>query len=152
MDCKDIDKLLTDMWRVQLTRGSEQVKAHLAACRGCREEMEIRQVTRRRLGKVLKMAAARVTPPTGSWENIAGQAGIKSSDAQRVRRKSGLSWLAIPLSIFLLVILAGSFVPMRSFVPMIGAACLHHPPQHDNGIRCGRRRLPGLVRSAVSSI
>jgi len=60
----------------------------------------------------IKSAASRIAPLTGSWESIARQAGIKSRDEKPVSMKSGMNWLAVPLSIFLLIILVGGFLPM----------------------------------------
>jgi len=54
----------------------------------------------------------RAVQPIGSWESIARQAGIKSRDEEPIHKKSGMAWLAVPLSIFLLVLLVGSLIPM----------------------------------------
>jgi hypothetical protein len=113
MDCKDIDKLLTVYLEgVASPEEEEQVKAHLATCPSCREELEIRRKSREQLGKALKLASSRVALPTGSWESIAEQAGTTSKDEKQIRKKLSMSWLAVPLSIFLLVVLVGSFIPM----------------------------------------
>jgi len=111
MDCKDIDKLITAYLEgVASHEEREQVQDHLASCSRCREELEIRQTSRNRLGQALKLTASRTTPPAGSWESIAEQAGIKGRDEKPVSRKSGMSWLAVPLSIFLLAILVGGLL------------------------------------------
>lgn len=119
MDCKDIDKLLTAYLEgVASPEEQEQVQAHLATCSRCREEMEVRQTSRERLGRALKLTASRVTPPADAWESIAGQAGIRSSVGMPVARKFGMAWLAVPLSIFLLIVLVGSlFAGMGGMSP-----------------------------------
>jgi hypothetical protein len=119
MDCKDIDKLLTAYLEgVASPEEEEQVKAHIADCLRCREELDIRQTSRKQLGWALKLTASRVVQPTGSWESIAEQAGIKRRDEKPIHKKSGIAWLAIPLSIFLLVILVGDlFAGMGGMSP-----------------------------------
>lgn len=112
MNCKDIDKLLTAYLEgVATPEEQEQVQAHLVACSRCRDELALRQTSRNRLGQALRLTASRVTPPPGSWEWIAKQAGIKDTVEKPVFKKSGMAWLALPLSILLLVILIGGLLP-----------------------------------------
>jgi hypothetical protein len=112
MNCKDIDKLLTAYLEgVATPEEREQVQAHLAACSQCRDELALRQTSRNRLGQALKLTASRVTPPPGSWEQIVKQAGIKEGVGKPAPKKSGMSWLAVPLSVLLLAILIAGLLP-----------------------------------------
>jgi hypothetical protein len=113
MNCKDIDKLLTAYLEgVATPQEQEQVQAHLAGCSRCRQELEALTVARNRLSQALKLAASRVTPPPGSWQEIAEQSGIKDRVEKPAPKKSGMTWLAVPVSVFLLVILLGGVFSM----------------------------------------
>ncbi len=109
MNCEDIDKLLTAYLEEALTpTEEEQVQAHLDSCPRCRGELEALATTRNRLTQALNMAASRATPPPDSWERLARRIGIKTEAPSP--RKWGMRWLAVPLSIFLLVILVAGLL------------------------------------------
>jgi len=112
MNCKDIEKLLTAHLEGALTPAEDKrVQSHLDSCPRCRGELEALAATRNRLTQALNMAALRADPPPDSWEKLARRAGIKAEAP--APKRSGLSWLAAPLSVLLLVILiAGLFVGM----------------------------------------
>jgi hypothetical protein len=109
MNCQDIDKLLTAYLEGALTPAEEeQVQSHLNSCPRCRGELEALATTRDQLTRALHMAASRATPPPDSWEQLARRVGIKA-EAPSPRRR-GMRWLAVSLSIFLLVILVAGLV------------------------------------------
>ncbi len=104
MNCQDIDRLLTAYLEGALTPDEQQqVQSHLDSCPRCRGELEALATTRNRLTQALNMAASRATPPPDSWEQLAQRVGIKAEAPSL--RKWGMRLLAVPLSIFLLVVL-----------------------------------------------
>jgi len=107
MDCKDIDGLLTAYLEGEVTPEEEgQVEKHLADCPRCRGELESLAASRDKLCRLLKIEASRTEPTPGSWEKIAGKAGIKRGDEKPAAGRSGGAWLAVPVCAALLAMLA----------------------------------------------
>jgi hypothetical protein len=115
MDCKDVDRLLTDYLEGELApQDTELLEQHLAACRQCRGELEIRRKMRESLAQSLILSTSRIEPPSGSWERITEKAGINKEHQKKLPRKLNMAIFTAPLSICLLVILALGLLSMMS--------------------------------------
>jgi hypothetical protein len=108
MDCKSIGGLLAAYLDGEVTpEERKQIEAHLPDCPQCREELKALTATRDKLRQALKEMAAQATPPAGSWDRIKQRAGIKDRVERPVLKRRAPALITVPLSIFLLAILAG---------------------------------------------
>jgi len=121
MDCQDIDELLTAYLEGQTTPvEAEGIRRHLAGCARCRDELAALGASRDKLRRLLKAEASRVEPSPGGWEAVAVRAGIKEGEQKPVVERLGKAWMAAPVCIFLLAVLAG-------FASMFGGGALPPP-------------------------
>jgi len=108
MDCRVISELLAAYLDGEVTpRERKQIQAHLSACPQCSRELEALATAQKGLRQALKEIAAQATPPAESWGRIKQQTGIRNRVEQLAPRRRFPALITVPLSIFLLAILAG---------------------------------------------
>jgi len=108
MDCNSIRELLAAYLDGEVTsKEREQIQAHLPTCPQCRRELETLATAQKGLRQALKEMAVPATPPSESWDRIKQRAGIKNKIEQPAPKRLSPALITVPLSIFLLAILAG---------------------------------------------
>ncbi len=94
MDCKDTKKLTAAFLDGELTDKEQALFGeHLAACQGCREEMEALAATRENLRQTLKLTAARYSPSPDAWQRLRQQITEEEQPEAATPKRTGMGRL-----------------------------------------------------------
>jgi len=107
MKCKDINELLTSYLDEEVSpEERRQIKAHLALCQKCREELRLLASTRESLRQVLRARATEVEPSPQAWNLVRRRIESKSSLWEQLNTYlSRPLWrAAIPIAVVLIAI------------------------------------------------
>ncbi len=94
MNCKDTKKLTAAFLDGELTDKEQALFGeHLAACQGCREEMEALAATRENLRQTLKLTAARYSPSPDAWQRLRQQITGEEQPEAATPKRTGMGRL-----------------------------------------------------------